>query len=91
MDEDEDEVTIAMKMEVEQCRIQNPRFGFSNMKTGQCNYLISGGDLGQMLVTLILMATILLQNMQICSKDPNWWWWASGDNPFPLPTPHPCM
>ena len=40
-------------------------------------------DLGQMLVTLILMATILLQNMQICSKDPNWWWWASGDNPFP--------
>ena len=29
-------------MEVEQCRIQNPRFGFSNMKTGQCNYLICG-------------------------------------------------
>ena len=66
MDDYEDEVTIAMKMEVEQCRIQNPRFGFSNMKTGQCYYLISGGDLGQMLVTLILMATILLQNMQIC-------------------------
>ena len=77
-------------MEVEQCRIQNPRFGFSNMKTGQCNYLSNGSDLGQMLVTLIV-AIILMKNMQICSKDPNWWWWASGDNPFPLPTPHPCM
>ena len=53
-------------MEVEQCRIQNSRFGFSNMKTGQCNYLISGSDLGRMMLTLILMATILLQNMQIC-------------------------
>ena len=38
-EEDGDEVT----MEVEQCRIQNPWFGFSNMKTGQCNYLNSGG------------------------------------------------
>ena len=90
MDDYEDEVTIAMKMEVEQCRIQNPQSGISNMKTGQCNYLSNGSDLGQMLVTLIV-AIILIQNMQICSKDPNWWWWARGDNPFPLPTPHPCM
>ena len=65
--------------------MQNPKFltGISSMKTGQCNYLISGSDLGQIMVTLILMATILLQNMQICSKDPNSWSWASGDNPFP--------
>ena len=62
------------------------------MKTDQCNYLISGSDSGQMMVTLengdnldAKYANMLKRSQLVVVGE------VGGDNPFPLPTPHPCM